>query len=64
MSNWPTLELRALWLVRAWKIGVWPPHPGGVHISASVDVGAAIEEEAGGVQEAVFGGDVEKRRAT
>ncbi len=39
-------------------------YPVGVDISASVDVGAAIEEEAGGVQKAVFGGDVEKRRAT
>ena len=39
-------------------------HSVGVDISASVDVGAAIEEAAGGVQKAVFGGDVEKRRAT
>jgi hypothetical protein len=37
--------------VSAWKIGV--------DRRAGVDVGAAVEEEAGGVEKAVLGGHVE-----
>jgi hypothetical protein len=36
----------------------------GVDVGAGVDLGAAVEEETGGVEEAVFGSDVEERCAT
>ena len=36
----------------------------GVHFGAGVNISAAIEEETGTVEEAVFGGDVEEGRAT
>jgi hypothetical protein len=35
-----------------------------VNIGASVDVGAAVEEEASGIKEAIFGSDVKESRAT
>jgi hypothetical protein len=36
----------------------------GVHVGAGVNVGAAVKEEAAGVEETVFGGDVEEGCAT
>jgi hypothetical protein len=35
----------------------------GVHVGAGVDISSTIEEQASGVEETVFGGDVEESRA-
>ena len=35
-----------------------------VYVGASVDIGAAVEKEASGIKEAIFGGDVKESRAT
>ena len=35
-----------------------------VYVGASVDLGTAVEEEASGIQKAVFGSDVEESRAS
>jgi len=34
------------------------------NIGASVDIGTAVDEEASGIKEAIFGGDVKESRAT
>src|SRR5689334_2637428 len=39
-------------------------HTLGIYIGPGVDVSPAIEEEASGIEEAIFGGDVEEGRAT